>query len=181
MKILIAYASKNGTAATCANELKRHLSNQDVTLADLATVSPDPMEYDLIVTGGSVRFGKLLAPLRRYWETYREQLLQKPIGLFFCCGYPHDWEYYHDTLLPEDLREKAFLSIYFGGTLRKDGLSFFDKMVVRSMRSSIAESEINDGEYTPTMPTVLPENIERMATYIRSELVKIRQNSQNAQ
>jgi hypothetical protein len=35
------------------------------------------------------------------------------------------------------------------------------------MRASILESEINDGEYTPTLPSILPENIEKMETYVR--------------
>ena len=174
MKILIAYASKNGTAASCAELLKSKLSNLDVTVVDLAKNMPDPADYDMIISGGSVRFGKLLSPLTRFWETHKQTLLEKPLGLFFCCGNAHDYEYYHDTLLPADLRAVAFQSLYFGGSLRRDGLPFFDKLIISSLRSSIIESEIEDGEFTPALPSILPENVERMATYIRMELSKLR-------
>ena len=175
MKILIAYASKNGTVAICAQELKKHLQNLDVHLSDLAKEDPNPEEYDIVLMGASVRFGKLLSPLTKFWGKYWDVLLTKSIGLFFCCGYTHDHEYYYDMLLPEKLKEKAFQTLFFGGSLKKDGLSFFDKLVVRSMRSSIAETEIDDGEFTPSMPGILPENIERMATYTRLEISKIRE------
>ena len=45
-------------------------------------------------------------------------------------------------------------------------------MFIHSMRTSIRESEIEDYEYTPEMPGILPENIGKLASYIREEVKK---------
>lgn len=172
MKILIAYASRNGTVAECVRRLREHLKNVDVTLADLSLETPDAAQYDIVITGSSVRFGKLLKPERMFLEGQKEILLQKSLALFLCCGYAHEYEYYREKLFPKELSDHAYQNLYFGGSLRKEGLGFFDKMVVRSMRSAIIESEIDDGEYTPSLPAILPENVEILATYTRLEIAK---------
>ena len=40
------------------------------------------------------------------------------------------------------------------------------------MRSSIMENEIEDGEYTPSLPGILPETIEKLATYTKEEVIR---------
>ncbi|MBQ8415573.1 MAG: hypothetical protein IJX13_01535 [Clostridia bacterium] len=173
MKVLIAYASKNGTVADCARRLEAQLKNIDVTLADLSLESLDASQYDLVITGSSVRFGKLLKAEKAFLQEQKAALLQRPLALFLCCGYAHEYEYYREKLFPEELTLHAYQSLYFGGSLKKEGLGFFEKMVVRAMRSSIIESEIDDGEYTPSLPAILPENIEILATYTRLEIAKL--------
>ena len=172
MKILIAYASKNGTVLECVNRLCKCLSGLDVTVADLDREQPNVSEYDLVVTGASVRFGRLLAAERRFLKEHSAALEQKTLCLFLCCGLAHEYEYYREVLFPKALVRCAYQNLYFGGSLRTDRLSFFDKIAVRYLRSSIMESEIEDGEYTPSMPGILPENIERMAAYIRMKLLE---------
>ena len=172
MKILIAYASKNGTVKECVNRLSRALDGLEVTVADLNQKTPSVSEYDLVVTGSSVRFGRLLKAERRFLKEQCEALQNKTLCLFLCCGLAHEYEYYRENLFPKALRDHAYQNLYFGGSLRPDGLSLFDKLMVKAIRSSIAESEIEDGEYTPSMPGILPENIERMATYIRMKLIE---------
>ena len=167
MKILIAYASKNGSTADCAKRLANLMHHADVTLVNLETESPEPDLYDVVVFGSSVRFGKLLPPATRFLKEHHDTLLQKKLALFLCCGYAHEYEYYLEKLFPKDVLEHSVQTLYFGGTLKKDGLPFFDKMVVRSMRASIFENDIDNGEYTPTLPSILPENIDKMATHIR--------------
>jgi hypothetical protein len=80
------------------------------------------------------------------------------------------YEYYRDVLFPKDLLNSAEEILYFGGTLRLDGHSFWERRVIRSIRAHIMESEIDDGEYTPSLPGILPENIDRTATYVREEI-----------
>ncbi len=169
MKILIVYASRNGTVRTCVERLAGALSGKDVTVCDLAEGVPDLLPYDLIVAGTSVRFGKLLAPMRAFLKQQKELLKTKKLYLFLCSGLPHESEYYMEKLFAKDLRAHAGETFYFGGSLRLDGLPLFDKLIVRSIRSSIIESEIEDGEYTPSMPGILPETIDRLATYIRQQ------------
>ncbi len=168
MKVLIAYASKNGSVRHCAERLVSVLKGIDITVADLAEGLPgDLSEYDTVVVGASIRFGKLLKPARAFLAEQKKTLLQKRLCLFLCCGLAHEYEYYRERVFPKELRDAAYQNLYFGGSLRLDGLPFFDKLIVRSIRSSIMESEIEDGEYTPSLPGLLHENIDRMATYIR--------------
>ncbi len=169
MKILIAYTSKNGTTAECVRRLSGFLRGTDTTVADLRKASPDPSAYDLILVGGSVRFGKLSKELKRFLTEKRAVLLQKRLGLFLCCGLAHEQEYYMEKLFPKDLRDAAFSMMYFGGSLRCPSASLFDRALLHSMRSNLLESEIEDGEYTPSLPGILPENIERMASFARRE------------
>ncbi len=167
MRILIAYASKNGSVKACVERLQTALKGMDVTVADLALDRPSLEEYDTVVVGGSIRFGRLLSPVKTFLAEEESTLLQKRLCLFLCCGLAHEYEYYHERVFSTPLREHAYQDLYFGGSLRTDGLKLFDKLVVRHLRTSIAESEIEDGEYTPSMPGLLFENIDRMATYIR--------------
>ncbi len=167
MKILIVYASHNGGVRTCVERLEAALTGMDVTVADLAQTTPILDGYDTVILGASIHFGKLLEPAKRFVKANKEALLTKRLFLFLCCGLAHEYEYYREHVFSKELAAVAEQSLYFGGSLRLDGLSFWDRLVVRSIRSSIAESEIEDGEYTPSMPGLLPENVDRLATQLR--------------
>ena len=169
MRILIAYASRNGSTRECAKRLYQALKGLDVTLVDLQKETPQVEDYDLCVVGGSVRFARLLKPVKEFLKSREEALCQRPLALFVCCGLAHEVEYYRDVLFSEPLRRACFELIYFGGSLRLDGLPLWDKLLVRSLRSAIAESEIDDGEYTPSMPGILPENVDKLAANIREK------------
>lgn len=172
MKILIAYTSKNGTVRTCVERLCTSLNGLDVTAADLNMSTPNVADYDMVILGGAVHFGKWMPAMRDFIKDQYDALMQTKLGLFLCSGLAHEQEYYIEKLFSKELRDHAFQTLYFGGSLRKDGLPFFDKLVVRHLRSIIIESEIDDGEYTPSMPGILPENIEKMGTYARKELFR---------
>ncbi|MBQ9784673.1 MAG: hypothetical protein IJW29_04150 [Clostridia bacterium] len=173
MKILIAYASKTGTVRECVERLTTALKGLDVTVADLDKETPSPADFDLIVAGASVRFGRLLPSARRFLQASKDVLLTKPLCLFLCCGIAHEYEYYREVVFPRELRDAAEHSVYFGGRLSTDGLGFFEKLLVRHLRTSIAESEIEDGEYTPSLPGILPENVDRLASLIRTKLASL--------
>ena len=57
LKVLIAYASKTGSAEKAAKLLGEHFA--DVTLRDLTVGSPNPKDYDAVIVGGSIRMGTL--------------------------------------------------------------------------------------------------------------------------
>ena len=171
MRILIAYASRHGTTRECVEKLCACLEGKDFYVADLEKETPDVEQFDLCLIGASVRFGRLQKAARVFLKAHEGELCQKPLGLFFCCGLTHENEYYRDVLFSKRLRAHAFEILYFGGSLRLEGLSFFEKMLVRSIRSSIAESEFEDGEYTPSLPGILPETIERLAVRVRRDFL----------
>lgn len=167
MKLLIAYSTKHGTTAACVERLTRALRGMEVHTARLEEETPNVREYDLVLLGGSVYFGRFRPALRQFLKENEAALCEKPLGLFWCCGRTEDHEYYGEKLFPKCLRERAFAQIFFGGTLRIREAGLWERILLHSMRSAILESEINDGEYTPTLPTVLPESVDMMATYVR--------------
>ncbi len=174
MKVLLAYSGKHSSTRECTERLANALPRGvEVTVAHLEGTTPDPAAFDLVVLGSSVYFGKLRPAAKSYLQTYTPALLQKPLGLFLVCGLAHEYEYYREKLLPVALREHAFQTLYFGGSLSTKGLSPTEWLLVRSMRASLFEEDIENNEFTPTLPSLLPENIDRMATYLRRELEQI--------
>ena len=176
MRILIGYASKTGTAKACAERLGEELKHQDVTLADLDTRNPNPCEYDVVILGSSVRFGRARQSLRAYLQEHGAELCEKPHALFLCCGFGHEFERYVQKIFDKSLLDSAYAALNFGGLLKLEKAGFWEKMILRWVRSDIRESEINDGEYTPTLPSILPENISMMASHTKRELSRIKQN-----
>lgn len=174
MKLLIAYASHTGTAEECANTLSQRLAALSPTVLSLEKEIPDVTEYDIVILGSSIRFGKLHPAARRFLKSEEKKLSERSFGFFLCCAFSHDFERYCENLLPRKLREHAFETLYFGGTLRREHLNWRERLLVRAMRSYLVESDIEDGEYTPTLPSLLPENIDVMAAAIRKEFARLR-------
>ena len=172
MRILIAYSGKYQTARTCVERLVAALGGLDVTVADLEREAVDPSAFELVVFGASVYFGRFRPAARRFLQTHGETLASRPLALFLCCGLTEEHEHYLETLFPPALQAHAFQMLYFGGTLHTEGRSFLDRLAIRSMRSALFERSMDDGEYQLTLPTLLPENVDRMATYIRNEATK---------
>jgi len=166
MRILIAYAGKNNTTATCVARLREQLGNRDVTVADLTEHIIDPSAFDLVGFGSSVYFGKLRPQAREFMRQYETVLSQKKLVLFLCCGLESEYSYYMEKLFSRALRDAAIQKCFFGGSLKTEGLAFFDRMILRSMRSSLFEADMDNGEYTATLPTILPENIDKLASQI---------------
>ena len=122
--------------------MRGELRGAEVTVADLTVTHPAPDGFDVVIVGGSVRYGKLPKPLRAYLLERQTELEASVHGLFLCCGSGHDFEDYRDRLFPQSMTASAW-------------------------RSRIRENEMEAGEYTPTMPDILPENIARMASAAR--------------
>jgi len=166
MKILIAYDSGRGTVKTAVERMLRPLQALDVTVVSLSEETPNPADYDLIAVGGSVRRGKLREAVRKFLTENETILAEKELALFFCCGRVEEQEYYAEKLFSKTLRDTAFHQAFFGGSLNTEGLSFWDKLKVKSMRSELLEREISDGNYNPELPYILPENIDEMGNAI---------------
>ena len=167
MKILIAYTSKYGTVRTCVLRLCEQLHGLDVTVADLEQETPDPQDFDTVVFGSSVYFGKLRPAARQFLKQYANVLAKKHLALFLCCGLTEEYEYYREKLFSQALRNAAFQTLYFGGSLNSEGRSFGDRLLLRAMRSKLMEEAIDNSEYIVSLPGILPENIDKLATCLR--------------
>ena len=163
MKLLIAYASKTGSAREMAELLAKQLQNQDVTLCDVATAQPDPTEFDYVVLGGSIRMNRTHKALRAYIERYGEALLNVPHTLFLCFAFADQIDHYFSVAFPRELRESADQTVYFGGDLSLSRQRGFDKWITKMLRNSILESEEED----LVLPTLLPEHVRALADFLR--------------
>ncbi|MBR2927364.1 MAG: flavodoxin domain-containing protein [Clostridia bacterium] len=171
MKILIAYSSKNGTVKECVRRLAQELQPMAVELADLDAEAPSVQDYDAVLVGGSVYFGRFRPSLRRFLKANGAILQGKCTGLFLCCGLTHEADYYLEKLFPKELRESSVATVYFGGRLKADEGSRWDRWILRSMRARLLEEEMENEDYSPTLPGILPETIASMASRIRTELL----------
>ena len=172
-RILIAYASANGMTRECAERLARELKGSIVSLCNLSKEKPNESEYDILLIGSGVRRGKLLPSAREFLKAIATKNDERPVGVFLCCGFPDRFEEYKERLIPKAIRQRAFLISDFGGTLNPSGKPFWDKLWLFLARSSVVESEIEDGEYTPTLPGMIPENIGQMASFTKDQILKL--------
>ncbi len=163
MKILIAYASKTGTVHEMCTLLASLLPNHEVTLADLATATPDPTGFDYIVLGAPVRMGKLHRAARTYVKEQSAALAKVAHTLFLCCAFADQFENYAEMLYPAAVLESADEVLYFGGELNLSRQHGFDKLLVRMMRSSIRDSEDDEA----MLPGALPEHVRLLADRLR--------------
>lgn len=159
MRILIAYASKSGTAKAASELLAAHLQNHEVTVADLEKNDPVLGDFDHIVLGGSIRMGKAHKALRRFLKEREQALCPIPHTLFLCCGIPEQFENYLERTYSAALLESADEAVYFGGELDISKQRGFDKLVAKMIRNSIRDSEDDEAG----LPGLLPEHVRVLA------------------
>lgn len=170
MKLLVIYTSRGGASRRCAEMLKEKLKDScEVTLCDAreAETPPTPDTCDVLVMGGSVRFGRIDKRLKAYLRANADKINEKPSAFFFCCGFPSELDDYIDTQLPKKI--DFSLGIHcFGGELKPKELKGMDKIIVKMIRSHInsQDFEESDDDHIP-LPELLPESIARLADEIR--------------
>ena len=165
MRILIAYATKSGTAKEGAELLASLLQNHEVVLADLEKTEPVAGDFDYIVLGGPIRMGKAHKALRRYLAAHTGELAQVPHTLFLCCCFADQFENYLDRVFAPELLESADKTVYFGGVLDISKQRGFDRLLARMMRNAIRESEEDEA----MLPGFLPEHIRILADHLRAK------------
>ena len=169
MKILIAYASVTGTTTECVRLLRHFLQRRKPTVVDLTQETPDPSEYDAVVVGGPVRHARIHPAVADYIAKYGEVLKTKKTGYFIVCGFADEAEEQINRIFPRDLRDAAFDTVSFGGTLDVSKQTRFrDRLYVRFMRNTITDTgdgdAVEDGEFTRVLPTINPDTISRFAS-----------------
>lgn len=116
MNILIAYASRYGTTARCANILEEKLveKGHKVTVADLKENKKiDPAAFDLIAVGGSFVAFRMNSFVTKFVKRNLRTLLEKRVGVFMC-GADNIWEDEIKKGFPAELLDKAAAKAYFG-------------------------------------------------------------------
>jgi menaquinone-dependent protoporphyrinogen oxidase len=132
MKILIAYYSKHGTAERIAGIINVKL-NGLATLANLRKVqTPDFVNFDIIILGGSIYMGIAPVNFRKLLSTNTDILLNKPLALYLSCIQNSEIaKQQFENSFPAELREHAFATGLLGGEIIYDKLNFFEKLIIK--------------------------------------------------
>lgn len=168
MRILIAYASKNGAAKRCAQMLSESLPSFAKTdVIDITVSLPRLEDYDVAVVGSSVRCGKINKKAKRFIKDNKKALSEMPSAVYLCCCFADRFEEYAEMELPKEL--EASLGIhYFGGEFKPDALKGVDKIVAIIVREMIKSKELGSAEtQNLSLPELLPENISLLAHKIK--------------
>lgn len=168
MKILLLYATRGGATRTCAEILAKRLSAHhtvDLIAADEETI-PAPNGYQAVAVGSFIRMGKIHRRIKQYLRTYEATLSAMPTAVFFCCGYPKQFEEYTETQLSRKL--VCSLGVHcFGGELKPEKLHGFDKLAVWGMRTAIQTQDFEKpDEKRHELPELWVENIALLADKI---------------
>ena len=169
MKVLIAYASRNGVTKKCAEMLSSFLPSPiERDVVDLCKNTPDLCGYDAVVIGGAVRGARFDKRIQAFFKANKKELSSLPFAVYICCGFSHRYEEYRDILIPRGLSVSLGVH-HFGGELKPDKLRGFDKLVVRSMRKSIREADFEDDDLLDlSLPEIIPENIKLLADLLKN-------------
>ena len=171
MKVLIVYSTKGGVSRRCAEMLKEKLCGAtDVKLCDIKDTPPSPEGFDVAVIGGSIRMGCLNKKLKTYLKTYAISLNSINTALFLCCGFSENFDDYVSMQIPKQITPNLGIH-YFGGELKPEKLRGLDKLIVRSVRSSLKTEDFEspDPNRSP-LPEILPETIFRLSDRIKALL-----------
>ncbi len=128
------YMSRHGTTEKVALYLQQQLPFPvDLHRLDAASPAPDLQPYDLVVVGGSVYAGQIQTGIKDFCRTHQQELLGKQLGLFICCMNEKQAEAVMQDAYPEALRRHARATGVMGGELLFEKMSFWEKMVIRSV------------------------------------------------
>ena len=168
MKLLIAYASRQGASRSCAELLANELNEKvQISLADLDKEIPPLDGCDAVVIGGPVRMGHFPKAVRKYLKTNTERLSKMPCAVFFCCGLARLADEYRETLLPRKLKPSLGMH-HFGGELKPKKVKGIDKIWVSHLRSSVKSYDFEDSDYSEVnLPELIPENVKLLSEIIK--------------
>lgn len=141
VKTLIAYSSTYGAAADCAQQLAQRLG-AETDVVDLANAQPDPAPYDRVIIGGSIYMGQIQKSTKAYCQTYGEQLLQKPLGLYVCSGRQDDDAAKQlQEAFPAALREHALWMNTLGYRYKLQGMNFLHRFIIKKVAKVSADED----------------------------------------
>ena len=138
MKILVAYRTRYGCTRRYALLLAEKLA-AEVTVADLRREGRlSPAAFDLVLLGSPIYAGAVPVGVTRFCERHRSELLRVRVGLFICCLYEGQRARAQlDSAFPDWLSLHAFGRWALGGEIRLEGLSLFDRLLVRALKRDV--------------------------------------------
>lgn len=135
MKSIVIYTTKYGSTEKAAAFLKTKISGEVHTVNLMKEKVPELNEYDTVVLGGSIYYGRIQKELQQYIQRNLPQLTEKRIGLFISAGHPDPnmREQEFTQSFPQSLLEHALCKEIF--LFEPNGnLSFKDRMIMRIVK-----------------------------------------------
>ena len=149
MNTLIVYATQYGFTADCAAKLREQLSGE-TTMIDLTKqAAPNLADYDAVAVGGSIYMGKVQAQVSAFCAAHESELVQKPLGLFLCCGLPKQITQSMAASFPASLIQHAKTTGCFGGELRTSRMKPMHKLIAGMMQKAGAKDGIEPTKANP--------------------------------
>ncbi|PLS07174.1 flavodoxin domain-containing protein [Neobacillus cucumis] len=135
MKSLIVYCSSHGTTEKVVGILSENLAGE-VTSIDLKKEKSNLNlnDYDAVIIGGSIHAGMIQRRIKKFLQTYHDELLEKELGLFLVCmreGELAVEQFNH--AYPQDLRKNSAALGLFGGEFLVSKMNFFERQVVKKV------------------------------------------------
>ncbi len=84
-KLLIIYDSINGTSANAAEIIAKELSRDFKISVFPVEYAPVPDDFDAVVIGSYIRYGKVSGPVRRYIKKHQAALCARTTVHYFSC------------------------------------------------------------------------------------------------
>jgi menaquinone-dependent protoporphyrinogen oxidase len=151
MKTLIIYATKYGSAQTCANLLKEKLVG-DIQVVNIKTDSvPVLQDFEQVILGGSIYIGHIQKEIKAFSEQHLEILLTKKVGLFVCAGEENEQYNELKAAFPLQLYQHAAAKDVFGYETHLDRVTWFERQMLRLKGTTSSSSHL------------LYDNIEKFA------------------
>lgn len=155
--ILVAYGTGEGQTAKVADRLADEFESlgHDPTTVNVKEADPDVADFDAVLVGASIHFGKHQKAVRKFVKTNRDALVSRPTGFFQVSGSSAQSEgaeeaagYVDDFVETTNWRPDRIG--LFGGALRFSEYGFFlgalMKRIARSSYPDVEPSE--DVEFT---------------------------------
>ena len=137
MNILIAYATRTGSTARAARLLESELPG--AVAVDLSQSTPDPTDFDAVILGSGIRFGRIERPLRAFLERHWEALRDKDKAVFLCNAIPEEERKILRSNFSIRFRNDCVLAESLGGELDLGALSKKDRLLLKAAKPQLIE------------------------------------------
>lgn len=139
MKTAIIYASKHGTTAFVACEIKKILVNDEVVLFNLNELNRVELRrFDRVILGSSVYAGSVLPKVRKFVEQNMVELLQKEVSIFVCCMFFAKAQEQIEKGFPQALIQHARSIKHLGGEFRFEDMNYIERFLVKKIAGATA-------------------------------------------
>jgi menaquinone-dependent protoporphyrinogen oxidase len=135
MKSLIVYCSSHGTTEKVVGLLSENLVGEVVSVdlkRDKAAI--DLAAYDAVIIGGSIHAGMIQRSIKKFIQTFHDELVEKELGLFLVCMREGEFAVQQfNNAYPQELRKNSVALGLFGGEFLVSKMNFFERQVVKKV------------------------------------------------